>query len=124
LLFTVLLLPALAPVVQAVDFTAFESGHVRPLVLSADGSTLYAVNTSDNRLEILDVSGARPLVVGSVPVGLEPLAVALVNDGEVWVVNHLSDSISIVDLDSQPLGVARPFLVADEPRDIVFASGR
>ena len=35
---------------------------------------------------------------GSVPVGLEPVAVAARTDAEVWVVNHLSDSVSIVDV--------------------------
>ncbi len=36
--------------------------------------------------------------VRSVPVGLEPVAVAARSETEVWVVNHLSDSVSIVDL--------------------------
>ena len=36
----------------------------------------------------------------SVPVGLEPVAVAARSDDEVWVVNHLSDSVSIVELDA------------------------
>ena len=31
------------------DFVAFETGSVRPLALSADGTRLYAVNTPDNR---------------------------------------------------------------------------
>ena len=39
---------------------------------------------------------------GSVPVGLEPVAVAARTDTEVWVVNHLSDSVSIVDVASSP----------------------
>lgn len=33
------------------SFYVFESGHVRPLALSPDGSRLYAVNTPDNRRE-------------------------------------------------------------------------
>src|SRR5262249_30816414 len=75
------------------SFTLFETGQVRPLALSADGSLLYATNTPDNRLEIFRVrrSGLEP--VASVPVGLEPVAVAERCDGEVWVVNHLSDSV-------------------------------
>ena len=35
------------------DFINFESGLVRPLALSADATTLYAVNAPDGRLEIL-----------------------------------------------------------------------
>ncbi len=105
-------------------FWAFESGPVRPLALSADGTRLYAVNTPDNRLEIFAVSarGLEPL--GSVPVGLEPVAVALRDDAEAWVVNHLSDSVSVVDLGATPPRVVRTLLVGDEPQDVVFASGR
>jgi hypothetical protein len=33
------------------SFVAFESGHVRPITLSPDGSQLFAVNTPDNTLE-------------------------------------------------------------------------
>jgi DNA-binding beta-propeller fold protein YncE len=99
----------------------FESGQVRPLALSADGKRLYAVDTPDARLEIFAV-GARSLTpLASVPVGLEPVAVAVRDDGEVWVVNHLSDSISIVDVASTPPRVRRTLLVGDEPRDLVFA---
>ena len=47
--------------------------------------------------------------------------VAAPSNGEVWVVNHLSDSISIVDVSSTPPRVVRTLLVGDEPRDIVFA---
>ena len=39
----------------AAAFTAFESGHVRPLALSASGDRLFAVNTPDNHLEIFDI---------------------------------------------------------------------
>ena len=49
------------------------------------------------------------------------VAVAVRNDGEVWVVNHLSDSISIVNTAANPPRVTRTLLVGDEPRDIVFA---
>ena len=103
-------------------FTAFESGQVRPLALSRDGRTLYATNTPDNRLEIFDVSGGDIRPLGSVVVGLEPVSVAVARDAEVWVVNHLSDSVSVVDVanPSQPR-VVRTLLVGDEPRDIVFA---
>ena len=55
------------------------------------------------------------------PVGLEPVAVAARTDGEVWVVNHLSDSVSVVDVAADPPRVVRTLLVGDEPRDIVFA---
>ncbi|QSA97059.1 hypothetical protein [Methylococcus sp. EFPC2] len=103
-------------------FTLFESGQTRPIALSKNGRRLFALNTPNNRLEVfhVDRSGLTPLF--SVPVGLEPVALALRNDHEIWVVNHLSDSISIVDIDEQEHArVVRTLLVGDEPRDIVFA---
>ena len=102
-------------------FWLFESGQVRPLALSPDGTRLYAVNTPDNRLEIFDVSAGGLTHAGAVPVGLEPVSVAARSDDEVWVVNHLSDSVSIVDVSATPPRVVRTVLVGDEPMDIVFA---
>ena len=107
--------------VAQVDFVAFESGHVRPVALSPDGSQLFAVNTPDNTLEIFDVGAGGLTFAASVPVGMEPVAVAARNDDEIWVVNHLSDSISIVDVSGAVPIVERTLLVGDEPRDIVFA---
>src|SRR2546425_3541048 len=88
---------------RAGSFVTFESGQVRPLALSPDDTHLYAVNTPDDRLEIFDVDPQGNLThSGSVPVGLEPVAAAAHGDGRhVWVVNHLSDSVSIVDVSSR-----------------------
>lgn len=104
-------------------FTAFETGQVRPLALSPTGRFLFAVNTPDNRVEVFRVHGNGLTLVSSVPVGLEPLAVAARSDTEIWVVNHLSDSVSVVqiDPDGKSARVVRTLLVGDEPRDIVFA---
>jgi len=104
------------------SFIAFESGPVRPLALSPDGSQLFATNIPDNQLEVFDVLAGGGLAHAfSVPVGMEPVAVAARTGDEVWVVNHLSDSVSIVDLSASPPQVTRTLLVGDEPRDIVFA---
>jgi YVTN family beta-propeller protein len=112
--------PALA-LAQAPDFIEFESGHVRPLAMSADGSRLFAVNTPNNALEIFSINASGGLTLQArVPVGLEPVAVAARDASEVWVVNHLSDSVSVVSLSGTP-HVTRTVLVGDEPRDIVFA---
>lgn len=103
------------------NFVSFESGQVRPLALSDDGSTLFATNTPNGTLEIFSVTPDGLQLVHTVPVGMEPVAVALHGDTQAWVVNHLSDSISIVDLASTPPRVSATLLVGDEPRDIVFA---
>jgi DNA-binding beta-propeller fold protein YncE len=106
------------------SFVSFESGHVRPIALSPDGTRLFAVNTPDNTLEIFSVSGAGLTWLAAVPVGMEPVSVAPRTNTEVWVVNHLSDSVSIVDLSGAVPMVSRTLLVGDEPRDIVFAANR
>ena len=104
------------------SFTLFESGQVRPLAIAPNGRRLFVVNTPDNRLEIFRIGEFGLAHEGSVPVGLEPVAVAARSNTEVWVVNHLSDSVSVVDLRYPHLRrVVRTLLVGDEPRDIVFA---
>jgi hypothetical protein len=103
------------------SFLEFESGPVRPIALTPDGTRLLVCNIPDNRLEIFAVSVGGLTLVGSVPVGMEPVAVAARTNAEAWVVNQLSDSVSVVDLVSTPPRVTRTLLVGDEPRDIVFA---
>ncbi|MBW2292310.1 MAG: hypothetical protein JRG94_08355 [Deltaproteobacteria bacterium] len=103
------------------SFVEFESGPVRPITLSPSGNQLFVVNTPDNRLEVFSVSGGNLTHTDSIPVGMEPVAVAARNNNEIWVVNHLSDSVSIIDLTATPAKVVRTLLVGDEPRDIVFA---
>ena len=99
--------------------TVFESGPVRPIALSADGQRLYVTNTPANCLEIYAVQGDTLRLASAISVGLEPVAVAERNANEVWVVNHLSDSVSVIRLDGTPR-VLRTLVVGDEPRDIVF----
>jgi len=107
------------------EFATFETGHVRPMALSADGTRLYVVNTPDARVEVFDVSGGTPVSKGAIAVGLEPVALAFAPNGQLWVVNHLSDSISVVDVNSGVGGgvgqVVNTLWTADEPSDIVFA---
>ncbi|TKD01563.1 YncE family protein [Polyangium fumosum] len=111
--------------VSAADtsYTLFESGQVRPIAMSPSGHLLFVVNTPDNRLEIFRLTYSGILEhTGSVPVGLEPVAVAARSNSEVWVVNHMSDSVSIVNVHGTGWGsVVRTLHVGDEPRDIVFA---
>src|SRR5215471_11306048 len=106
LLTTLLAVVMIAPIARGQSaqssFVLFETGQVRPLALSPDGTHLFAVNTPDGRLEIFSVGANRLTKTGSVEVGMEPVAVAARSDSEVWVVNHLSDSISIVDVSGTP----------------------
>jgi DNA-binding beta-propeller fold protein YncE len=100
-------------------FVNFETPHVSPIALTPSGARLLVVNTADNRLEVFDVTGAAPVHEASIPVGLDPVSVRVRSEDVAWVVNHLSDSISIVDL---PTGrVVRTLQTGDEPADVVFA---
>jgi YVTN family beta-propeller protein len=109
------------PAMAQRSMVVFESGQVRPVTLTPDGSKLLAVNTPDNRLEVFSVNGGSLMQIDSIPVGMEPVSVAARSNTEIWVVNHLSDSVSVVDLSASPAKVVRTLLVGDEPRDIVFA---
>jgi YVTN family beta-propeller protein len=107
-----------------VDFRNYESGHVHPLALNASATRLYAVNTPEGRLAAFDVDGAGALAfAGDVPVGLDPVSLAIrPGTSELWVVNHLSDTVSVVD--GAALRLLATIAVGDEPNDVVFASGR
>jgi len=107
-----------------VDFVNFEAGHVHPIAFDAVTSRLYAVNTPEGRLSIFDVGAdGVPVFAGDVPVGLDPVSVAIrPGTNEVWVANHLSDTVSIVDtVESKLVATLHP---GDEPTDVAFAGGR
>ncbi|MBT8132430.1 MAG: hypothetical protein KJO35_09190, partial [Gammaproteobacteria bacterium] len=116
----VLLLAMLCSGQVSASYTLFEAPQSRPLQMSADGTRLFVLNTPDDRLEIFQVRDDGLVHENSVAVGMRPVAIALRNETEIWVVNHLSDSISIVDVGANPR-VIRTLLVGDEPGDIVFA---
>src|SRR5262249_33714979 len=103
-------------------FVNFESQQVHPIALSPRGATLLAVNTPDARLAVFDVDGGNPALLFEVPVGLEPVSVAFETPTRAWVCNHVSDTVSIVDLTSG--NVVRTLAVGDEPTDVVFAQGK
>ena len=69
--------------------------------------------------QLFDVSEGQPVFIGHVVVGVDPVSVRFRSESELWVVNHISDSISVVDLTS--FRVVRTLATADEPSDVVFA---
>jgi len=101
------------------DFTNFESHPVHPICLSPSGQRLFALNVPDARLSVFDVTAGGLVLVDEIPVGLEPVSVAARTDNEVWVVDHLSDDIAIVDVAAG--NVVKTLRVGDEPTDVVFA---
>src|SRR5262249_36034772 len=106
---------------SAPNFVHFESGHVHPEALTPAGDRLLVVNTPDGYLRVFDVTGDHPVKVDDIPVGMEPVSVSCLNDSVAWVVNYLSDDVSVVNLNT--LHVRATLRVGDEPGDVVFANG-
>src|SRR5882762_831615 len=97
----ILAAPILPAVVRA-QYVNFESSQVHPVALTPSGGKLLLVNTPDALLEVFTVQTDGSLAPqASIPVGLEPVTVVARSDAEAWVVNHLSDTISIVDLNQR-----------------------
>ena len=101
------------------EFINFETAHVHPIDLTPNGNKLLAVNTANFSLEVFDVTGSGITHRASIPVGMDPVTVRARSNSEAWVVNAISDDISIIDLDNEV--VIRSISVANEPADVVFA---
>lgn len=116
------------PGINNPNYVGFESAAVRPISLSADKNSVYITNTPNHSLDIYRYTPEGDLSkYFSLPVGIEPVSVAVTGTGDneqAWVVNHISDSVSIVKFDRHSPYVARTLLVGDEPRDIVFANNK
>ena len=116
---------------DGVGHPVFLSPHARPLAIS--GSFVYVANTPADTLDIIDTSSRA--VVARVSTGIDPVSVAVRPDGkEVWVANHVSDSVSVIDIDSgsdtyrqvvatvQEVDAGTFATRFDEPAGIAFAS--
>ena len=101
------------------SFINWESPHVHPMDFTPDRQRLLVCNTADNRLDVFVLAAGTPVHAGQVPVGLDPITVRARTSTEAWVVNHISDTISIVDLST--MNVVRTLKTKDEPADVVFA---
>jgi DNA-binding beta-propeller fold protein YncE len=108
-----------APADTSNAFVNFETAPIHPLALSPNGGRLAVCNIADGRLELFDVSSGVPVPLASVAVGIDPVSVRFRTSNEVWVVNHISDSISVVDLDGRRIVATLQTL--DTPADVVFA---
>jgi YVTN family beta-propeller protein len=115
--------PMLCAAPTDATFVNFEGKQTAPVRLSPDGTRLFAVNTPDSRLSVFDTSNpSNPILIAEIPVGIEPVSVSPVSNDEAWVVNEVSDSVSVVSVSR---GIVTDTLQAkDEPADVVFAAGR
>lgn len=102
------------------DFINFETPPVHPLDLSSDGSRLAVANGPDGRVEIFTLSGSgTPVPETSIATGIDPVSVRWRTGNELWVVNHVSDTVSVVDVAARQ--VQSTLKTEDEPCDVVFA---
>lgn len=122
--------PALAKV-KEVGYPTFLSPHAAPIAVN--GGRVYVTNTPADTVDVIDVLSRQ--IVARINVGIDPVGVAVRPDGmEVWVSNHVSDSVSVIDSnpdsltflqviatvqDFNPVTRATRF---DEPVGIAFAS--
>jgi YVTN family beta-propeller protein len=100
-------------------FVNWEDAHVHPLDLTPDGKSLLAVNTPDNSLMIFAITGGTPVLQATIPVGASPVSVRAHSSTEAWVVNRVSNNVSVVNLTTRTVTALVP--TDTEPSDVVFA---
>lgn len=98
-------------------YVNFEGAQTNPIRMSPDGSRLFAVNTPNASLSVFDVSTGSPTLIAEIPVGIEPVSVFPRTNDEAWVVNQVSDSISVVSVSKKI--VTATIHVKDEPADVL-----
>ncbi len=116
---------------REIGHPAFMSPHFSPIAISQD--KVFVANTPCDTIDVLDAKSGR--FVRRIPVGLDPVSLAIRPDGrELWVSNHVSDSVSVIDLDPskrtfmhvvatvQDIDPASKATRFDEPMGIAFAS--
>ncbi len=80
----------------AVGHPSMESPQFNPVAIL--GGRVFVANTPAGTVDVIDTKARK--VVARIPVGVDPVCVAVRPDGkEVWVANHVSDSVSVIDAD-------------------------
>ncbi len=120
-----------SPVPEGVGHPVFASPHSKPI--AAVGDFVYVTNTPADTVDVIDARTRS--IVNRINVGIDPVSVVPRPDGlEVWVANHVSDTVSVIDTDPgsptfqnvvatvqavDALNLSTDF---DEPVGIAFAS--
>lgn len=104
------------------EFVNFEGAQTNPIRMSADGTRLFALNTPNSTVSVFNLANpSAPSLMVEIPVGIEPVSVNVnpANDDEIWVVNQVSDSVSVASVSK---GIVTDTIYCkDEPSDVVFA---
>ena len=113
-----------------VGYPLMESPHSNPIAIN--GNFVYVTNTPSSTVDVIDRETDK--VVERIHVGIDPVSIAVRPDGkEIWVSNHVSDSVSVIDSDPQSptfhvvIATIQEFdinkaTIFDEPVGIAFAS--
>lgn len=77
-----------------VGYPTFMSPHASPIAVN--GAYVFVVNTPADTVDVIDTD--TYIIIRRVNVGIDPVSIGVRPDGkEVWVSNHVSDSISVID---------------------------
>jgi YVTN family beta-propeller protein len=117
--------------VNEIGHPTFLSPHASPIL--KNGDHVFVVNTPADTVDVIDVFSR--VIVARINVGIDPVGIAVRPDSkEVWVTNHVSDSVSVIDTDPaspthlQVIATIQDFDPAtkatrfDEPVGVAFAS--
>jgi DNA-binding beta-propeller fold protein YncE len=92
---------------------------IAPLLISRDGTKLYAINQSGQRLAIFALPSLTK--IGDVPVGPGLVSMAQrPGTSELWLVDKVAGSVSVYDLPSRT--IVRSIRVGAEPHGIAFTT--
>jgi DNA-binding beta-propeller fold protein YncE len=113
-------------------YANFEGSQTNPIRLSSDGTRLFAVNTPNGTVTVFNVAPSGSLTLAAeIPVGIEPVSVNPQNDDVAWVVNQVSNTVSVISVaqgivtDTINLwALSQPGTPLAEPEDIVFANNQ
>ena len=116
---------------EDVGHPTFASPHVRPIAVA--GRFVFAANTPADTVDVIDIRSRA--LTHRINVGVDPVSITARPDGnEVWVANHVSDSVSVIDSNAASPTFAQVVATIqdidadslatrfDEPVGIAFAS--
>lgn len=83
---------------KKVGHPPFLSPHASPIVVHE--GRVFVVNTPADTVDVIDADSKK--IRHRIDVGIDPVSIAVRPDGkEVWVANHISDSVSVIDNDTE-----------------------
>lgn len=98
--------------------TASPPSHSQPMALDAARKTLWVANPDTDTITAVDTTSLSKR--GEYPVGKHPETLAVAQDGTIWVANHGSATVSILNTNGVLIATI-PLPHASQPYGLVFA---